>query len=105
LDGDIVKVRPEGSCPARLIKADKLDAYVPSPRDGVWEPLVEPGAAVDRGQLLGRLHDFSDHSSSALEILAPRAGFVAMLHLGARPLKGQTLYVVAEGVDWSEVLN
>jgi predicted deacylase len=78
---------------------------VPSPRDGVWEPLIEPGDAVDRGQLLGRLHDFSDHSSSALDILAPRAGFVAMLHLGARPMKGQTLYVVAENVDWSEVLN
>jgi predicted deacylase len=78
---------------------------VPAPRNGVWEPVAQPGDAIEKGQLLGRLHDFSDHSSPALDILAPRAGFVAMLHLGARPLKGQTLFVVAENVDWSEVLS
>jgi len=26
-----------------------------------------------------------------------------MMHLSARPLKGQTLYVIAEPVDWREV--
>jgi predicted deacylase len=105
LDGDMVKIRPPGSAPARLIRADKPDAYVPAPRNGVWEPVAQPGDAIEKGQLLGRLHDFSDHSSPALDILAPRAGFVAMLHLGARPLKGQTMFVVAENVDWSEVLS
>jgi len=105
LDGEITKIRPPDSSPTRLIRADKLDAYVPAPRDGIWEPVVEPGQAVDRGELLGRLHDFSDHSSPALDIVAPRAGFVAMLHLGARPRKGQTLFVVAEDLDWREVLN
>jgi predicted deacylase len=105
LKGEVVKIRPEGCPPTRLIRADKLDAYVPAPRNGVWEPVVQPGDPVDRGQLLGRLHDFSDHSSPALDILSPREGFVAMLHLAARPSKGQTLFVVAENVDWSEVLQ
>jgi len=105
LEGQIVKVRPAGSAPTRLIKADKLDAYVPAPADGVWEPVVQPGEAVQKGELLGRLHDFSDHSSPALEIFAPRSGWVAMLHLAARPKKGQTLFVIAEEVEWSEVLG
>jgi predicted deacylase len=105
LEGDVVKIRPEGSAPARLIKAEKLDAYVPAPRDGVWEPVVRPGQAVAKGELLGRLHDFSDHSSPALEIKAPNCGWVAMLHLGARPTKGQTLFVIAENVEWSDVLG
>jgi len=105
LEGQIVKVRAAGSAPTRLIKADKLDAYVPAPADGVWEPVVQPGEAVQKGELLGRLHDFSDHSSPALEIFAPRSGWVAMLHLAARPKKGQTLFVIAEEVEWSEVLG
>jgi len=105
LEGQIVKVRPAGSAPTRLIKADKLDAYVPAPADGVWEPVVQPGEAVQNGGLLCRLHDVSDHSSPALEIFAPRSGWVAMLHLAARPKKGQTLCVIAEEVEWSEVLG
>ena len=44
-------------------------------------------------------------SSAALNIVAPRAGWVAMLHLGSRPVKGQTLFVVAEEVDWAEVMG
>ena len=105
LEGEIEKIRPAGSEPVRLIKADQLDAYVPCPRNGVWEPVAQPGEAVARGELLGRLHDFSDHSSAALDIFAPRAGWVAMLHLGSRPVKGQTLFVVAEEVDWAEVMG
>src|SRR5882724_6623017 len=69
LEGDIVKIRPAGSARTRLIKADKLDSYVPSPANGVWEPVVQPGEPVSKGDLLGRLHDFSDHSSPARDIL------------------------------------
>ena len=105
LEGEIVKVRESGAPPTRLIRADKLDSYVPAPRDGVWEPVVRPGDEVNEGQLLGRLHDFSDHSSPAMNIVAPHSGIVAMLHLAARPVKGQTLFVVAEQVEWSEVLD
>jgi predicted deacylase len=105
LEEDVVKIRPPNSEPTRLINADHMDAYVPAPRDGVWEPVIPPGQAVEEGELLGRLHDFSDHSSPALDILSPRKGWVAMLHLSARPRKGQTLFVIAEEVDWSEVLD
>ena len=105
LEGEIAKVRPVGSAPVRLISAPHLDSYVPTPRDGVWEPLVEPGQPVEQGELVGRLHDFSDHSSPALDILAPRDGFIMMLHLSARPVKGQTLFVVAEDRDWRDLID
>ena len=105
LEGEIAKVRPVGSAPVRLISAPHLDSYVPTPRDGVWEPLVEPGQSVEQGDLVGRLHDFSDHSSPALDILAPRDGFIMMLHLSARPVKGQTLFVVAEDRDWRDLID
>jgi predicted deacylase len=86
-----------------LVKADRLEHYVPCPRDGIWEPVVDPGAEVSEGDLIGRLHDFSDHGAGAMEIRSRQSGFIAMMHLSARPSKGQTLYVAADAVDWSEV--
>lgn len=104
LDEPVQPIRPPGTEPTRLIRADKLDAYIPAPADGIWEPVVAPGQSVQRGELLGRLHDFADHSSPPIDILAPRTGWVAMLHLSARPRRGQTLFVIAESVDWSELI-
>jgi predicted deacylase len=105
LDGTIGKIRPQGSPDPVLVKADRLEDYVPCPRDGVWEPVVDLGAQMAEGDLVGRLHDFSDHSSPPLEIRARRAGYVIMMHLSARPHKGQTLYVAAGKVDWREVME
>jgi predicted deacylase len=64
---------------------------------------VALGESVGANQLIGRLHDFSDHSAPAMDIRAPREGCVAMMHLSARPSKGQTLYVIAEELSWDEV--
>jgi N2-acetyl-L-2,4-diaminobutanoate deacetylase len=105
LEGEIQNIRDSRSSPAKLVKADKLTAYVPCPRDGVWEPVADLGDAVTAGQLIGRLHDFADHTAPALDIRAPYDGFLIMMHLSARPSKGQTLYVIGEEVAWSEVLG
>lgn len=103
IEGGAVRLRPGGPEP-RLVRADQLHYYVPCPRDGVWEPVVDRGAWVDQNELIGRLHDFSDHASAPHEIRARRRGWIAMMHLSARPVKGQTLYVVADEVPWAEVL-
>jgi len=63
-----------------------------------WEQVAE-------GDVVGRLHDFSDHGRPAQEIRAERGGYVIMMHLSARPTQGQTLYVVAERVNWREVMG
>lgn len=104
LEGEVRRIRAAEAPEPKLVRADQLHYYVPCPRDGVWEPVVERGAWVEEGQLLGRLHDFADHTSAPVEIRAKRQGWVAMMHLSARPVKGQTLYVVADEVDWREVL-
>jgi len=105
LEGSAESIRPAGAPGPQLARADRLDHYVPCPRDGVWEPVVDLGERVNEGDLIGRLHDFSDHSSAPFEIRARRGGIVLMMHLSARPQKGQTLYVVADPVDWSELLG
>jgi predicted deacylase len=102
VEGKPAPIRPAGSDPPRLIRADKLSQYVPCPRDGVWEPVLDPGDAVQSGALIGRLHDFADHSAPPLEIRSPGDGYLGMMHLSARPRKGQTLFVIADGVAWDE---
>jgi predicted deacylase len=105
LEGAVQRIRSADAPEPALVNADTLESYVPCPRDGVWEPVAGLGDAVEEGGLIGRLHDFSDHAAPALEIRAPRAGRVLMMHLSARPSKGQTLYVVAQQLDWREVLG
>jgi predicted deacylase len=105
LEGKVTRIRPASAAAPVLARADQLHSYVPCPRDGFWEPVVDLGERVEDGQLLGRLHDFNDHASEPLDIRAPKSGYLLMMHLSARPVKGQTLYVVAEEVAWSEVLQ
>lgn len=98
LPGKVIKIDRERSSPPRLVEASNLEDYVPAPRTGIWEPLVELGADVKMGDLVGRLHDFSDHSSAPLEIVAHRSGALLMMHFPAHIDKGVTLYVIAQGV-------
>ncbi len=94
----VVKIDRDRPSPPRIVGAENLEDYVPSPRDGIWEPLIRLGSEVRQGDLLGRLHNFDDHSSAAFDILATRSGVLVMMHLGAICNKGDTLYVVAQDV-------
>lgn len=84
----------------RLIQAPNLDDYRPCPRDGIWEPLALPGEDVAKDQLLGRLHDFSDHTAPALEIRAHRAGVLIARYAAAVCPKGLTLFVIGEETEF-----
>ena len=57
------------------------------------------GIDVNKGDLLGRLHDFSDHSSKPVEIRAHCSGALTMLFFGAVCRKGLTLYVIGQDVQ------
>lgn len=96
LTGKIAKIDPERRSAPRLVEASNLADYIPAPRTGIWEPLVELGADVKKNDLVGRLHDFGDHSSAPLEIRAHRAGALLMMHFPAHIAKGVTLFVIAK---------
>lgn len=98
LAGDIVRIDASRPHPPRLVQAPNLADYVPCPVSAIWEPVVTPGMDVNEGELVGRLHDFADHASAPLEILAHRTGVVIALHFGAVCRRGATLYVIAEDV-------
>src|SRR5262245_13112932 len=95
---EIVRIDPNRGKPPRIIEAADLKDYIPCPRDGIWEPLVTPGQEVRQGELIGRLHDFADHSSDALPVYAHRAGTVIALYFAAVVKKGFTLYVIGDEI-------
>lgn len=86
----------------RLIQAPDLVDYRPCPRDGIWEPLAAPGDDVAQGQLIGQLHDFSDHSAPPLEIRAHRSGVLIARYAAAVCPKGLTLFVIGEETGFPE---
>jgi len=94
LPGDVVKIDSQRSGPARLLQATSADDYVPAPGNGIWEPAVEQGSDVRQGDLIGRLHDFTDHTSTPSEVRAHHPGVVLMMHFAAVCRKGVTLYVI-----------
>ncbi len=96
LDGTIERVAPERASAPRFVRAPRLDSYVPCPRNGIWEPAVEPGADLEEGDLIGRIHDFADHSSNPLEIRAHRSGVLIAMFFRSVCIKGLTLFVIAE---------
>jgi predicted deacylase len=99
LTGEVTRVDATRAAAPRLVRAAHLADYVPCPASGIWEPVVLAGDDVEEGQLLGRLHDFADHSSAPRELYAHRSGVVIALHFAAVCRRGATLYVIAEDVD------
>jgi predicted deacylase len=96
LPGEVVRIDRIRGTPPRYVAAPDLKDYVPCPRDGIWEPVVSVGMEVRQGELIGRLHDFADHSSEAVAISAHRAGIVIALYFAASAEKGFTLYVIGD---------
>ena len=95
LDGGISKIDADRPSAPRLVDARHLEDYIPAPSTGIWEPLVELGGNVKQGQLLGRIHDFSNHSAPPREVYAHRAGVLIMMCGVAVCQLGTTLFVIA----------
>ena len=96
LSGEIARVDPDRSTAPRIVQAPHLTDYIPTPRSGIWEPVLAPGADVREGDLIGRIHNFDVHCSPALEIRAHKAGVIIAMFLAAACHKGLTLYVIGE---------
>jgi predicted deacylase len=84
----------------RLMDNSERECYVAARRDAYFEPTVDLGAQVTKGQRVAWLHDFSDPSSAALEITAPHDGVVSALAWGAKVMQGQSVVVVSRMKEW-----
>jgi predicted deacylase len=98
LEGEIAKIDVQRTSPQRLVSAPELSDYIPCPCDAIWELVVRPGADVQENDVIGYLHDFTDHTSAAVTMKAHRAGVLIATYYSARVTKGLTLFVIGEDV-------
>ncbi len=101
MEGEVQRLRPSEAPPPKVVQAVHLEDYVPAPVTGVYEPLHEVGSFVESGQVVGRLHDFERPDAPALELRAPRSGYLLMQAFQAPTAKGTTILVVAGEVGGS----
>jgi predicted deacylase len=99
MQGERERARPEGSPRPRIVRAVRLEDYVPAPISGIYEPTAEPGDPVERGDLVGRIYDFDYAARPPIEMRAPSSGWLLVVPFAAAVEKGQTVLVVAEEVD------
>ena len=96
LEGDVRRIDTERASRPRLVAAGDLKDYIPCPCDGIWEPAIAPGATVQSGELVGRIHQFEDHASEPRTVVAHKSGIAIALYSAAVCHKGATLYVIGE---------
>lgn len=71
-------------------------ASVTAPYPGHYEPLVDCGETVSRGQVAGLLHDFHRMDEDPFEVVAGADGILISQAWGARVDQGQTIFMIGE---------
>ena len=85
----------------RFMETPENGGYIISPNAGLYEPLIELGEKVNKGQLIGRLHSLTDIDSQALEITSKIEGML-VTRAGRAPVKHwDTIAVIASDFDVS----
>ncbi len=98
LPGDPEPIRGRQPGAGRIVRADDLGDYVPSPSGGLWEPVVPLGSDVRSGDLLGRLYDVDHHPARFEPIRAHRDGVLIACYQRAVCETGRTLIVIGDPV-------
>jgi N-alpha-acetyl-L-2,4-diaminobutyrate deacetylase len=72
-----------------------------APFDGYFEPAVELGQKVTRGQRVAWFHDFNRIDDPPLELHAPHDGYILCQAWGAKVVQGQVITQVGKVLEWT----
>jgi len=85
------KMRLKGE-DTRFLNVGGPDYFVYAPDSGVFEPVVELGDEVRKGQLAGRIHFPETPWAAAVEFRFGREGFVLCKRVPGRTSRGDCLF-------------
>lgn len=84
-----------------MVDTSGSDSSFLAPHDGLFEPTVEVGSKVSRGDVVARLHDFGRIDEAPLEIRAPHDGYIICQAWNARVIQGQVINQVGKALEWT----
>ena len=73
-----------------------------SPFEGVFEPTVELGQKVTKGQRVAWLHDFDRIDDPPIELIAPHEGYIICQAWGSRVIQGQVITQIGKPLEWTK---
>jgi predicted deacylase len=98
LKGKIEPIDHHQADAQRKIEVVDRDCYVPAPFAGHYEPLVECGAEVQRGEAVGLLHDFDRIDLPPWPVTAAVDGFLLAQAWLAEVRRGQHIAVIGREI-------
>lgn len=79
-----------------LVNSTDPDCTFIAPYSGHYEPLIDCGVIVNRGQIIGYLHDFDRLDETPLPVIAKVNGVIVAQAWNAKVRKGQ--HIVVQGI-------
>ena len=80
---------------SRVVSVPGADYYVHANDAGVFEPVLDLGSPVERGDVIGRLHFIDRVERAPAPVVAPRSGLLLCLHGQGLVQRDDTLIVIA----------
>ncbi len=93
-DGAAAEVRP-----SRRVSVPGADYYVHADDSALFEPVLDLGAPVERGTVIGHLHYVDRVERAPTPVLSPRSGLLLCVHGQGLVHRNDTLVVIA--VDYA----
>lgn len=100
LRGQIAPIDHHAEGTQRKVTIVDRACFVPAPYPGLYQPLMECGTHVKRGQTVGLLHDFNRVDEEPCPIQAGVEGLVVAQAWRARVEQGQHILVVGQECPW-----
>jgi N-alpha-acetyl-L-2,4-diaminobutyrate deacetylase len=101
LKGDLPPNRHYPASEQLLVDTSHPSSNHLAPFEGHFEPTVELGQKVAKGERVAFLHDFNRIDDPPLELLAPHDGYIICQAWGAKVIQGQVLTQVGKVLDWA----
>ena len=90
--------------PAEQVMVDTSDpaSNFLAPHDALFEPTVELGQKVAKGQRVAWLHNFDRIDEPPVDLVAPHDGYIICQAWGARVIQGQVITQIGKPLEWTK---